>query len=133
MAVTCKRTDWAKGMGVPRPVNDAVATEVLDYLFNTNTWKTNPDALILKVRRWRETLWSVPTGAPTVLALPVEEAEGAEAPQPSERSEKPDEETWAETAVQLRLEGRSWNQIKAVTGKSISTIRDAVKRAGVAA
>ena len=130
--VTCKKTDWSKGMGVPTPVNEATATEVLNYLFNTNTWKTNPDALILKVRNWRQRLFAeVPTpgemrdslGVPEPAEAYTAEAAPGEAPS----------DTWAERAVAMRLAGNSWNEIRAATGKSVSTIRDAVKRAGVAA
>lgn len=113
MALYVNKTDWSKCAPVPVRVNEAVATEVLNYLFNTNTWKTNPDALILKVRRWREKLWAVePTPAP---ALSLVREEGPQ--------------HWTDIAVQMRREGASWNQIKAAVNMPISTIRDTVKRA----
>ena len=130
--VTCKKTDWSKGMGVPTPVNEATATEVLNYLFNTNTWKTNPDALILKVRSWRQRLFAeapTPEAMRESLGVPEQAAADTAADAPGDAPG----DTWAERAVAMRLAGSSWNQIKAETGKSISTIRDAVKRAGVAA
>lgn len=121
--VTCKKTDWAKGCGVPMPVNEAVATEVLDYLFNTQTWKQHPDALILKVRRWRERLW-LPTPpdqppAEETVALGVPAAATTEA----------EGESWSERAVRLRAEGQSWNQIARDVNKPVGTVRDAIRRA----
>lgn len=122
--VTCKKTDWAKGMGVPLPVNEDVATDVLNFLFNTQTWKTNPDLLILRVRKWRERLWVLPTA--TATEAPTE-APADDVPYAPTEGEAP--ENWAEKAVRLREEGRSWNQIAAETGRAVGTVRDAVKKA----
>jgi hypothetical protein len=111
MALYVNKTDWAKCNPVPVQVNEDVATEVLNYLFNTNTWKERPDALILKVRNWRQKLWAAPTPTPPLALVKDEDAH------------------WTEVAVQMRREGASWNQIKAAVNQPISTIRDTVKRA----
>lgn len=112
MALYVNKTDWSKCQPVPVRVNEAVATEVLNYLFNTNTWKTNPDALIVKLRQWRTKLWAVEDAPAPALALVVDEPQH-----------------WTDVAVRMRREGASWNQIKARVNMPISTIRDTVKRA----
>ena len=97
MALYVNKTDWAKCNPVPVLVNENVATEVLNYLFNTNTWKDNPDALILKVRSWRAKLWATPTPPP--------------APAPALCLVKDEVAHWTDIAVQMRRDGKSWNQI----------------------
>jgi hypothetical protein len=48
---------------------------------------------------------------------------------PLETTGEPDAPHWTDQELALRAEGKSWSQIAAATGKSISTIRDAVRRA----
>lgn len=129
MTIYVKKLDWSRCEGVPTPVNKDVAEEVLNYLFNTSTWKQHPDHLILRVRKWRERLWAgaegVPQQAPTVItpapAVAVEEDGPAVAPTEGE--------LWSDVAVRMRAEGASWNEIARATGKAIGTVRDAIKRA----
>lgn len=134
MPLYVKKEDWSKCQGIPTRVNDDVATEVLEYLFNTRNWKTNPEALILKVRRWRERLFTteqrVVDIAPPVAAM-VADDEPEETPDAGAPDDEP--EHWTDRAVRLRSEHWSWSKIAADVGKPIGTVRDAVKRAGVAA
>jgi hypothetical protein len=44
------------------PINPDVAAEILDYLFNTQAWKSNPDLLKRKVSGWRQRLFADSTG-----------------------------------------------------------------------
>lgn len=51
------KVNWTTGQLDPTPVQEAVAIEVLEYLFNSKQWHDSPEELLRRVRAWKTRLF----------------------------------------------------------------------------
>jgi len=131
-------------------VNPDVVVEILDYLFNTTAWKSNPDLIKRKVTQTRLRLFD---GGPGTLSdgitrqrndslfagvSPIMHAElsklGADAYSPldtsvDEADEVDDENAWIERGIALRMEGAGWTRLTKELGKPRATLRRVIAKA----
>lgn len=110
--------------------NERVVIEILEYLFNTTAWKTNPDALKRKVRLWRENLFAVgaPTAGPDIFVddAPAVAPAIVETPAEPTPPAEEDEVDWVEQAVSLKLQGMGWTKIADTLKRPRATVRRVV-------
>lgn len=141
-----------------RPVHPDVVAEVLDYVFNSKAWRSNPELLKRRVQQWRLQLFEdspgvLSTGATSYpppplfahapifgMAVHVSNdpamADGisllvANTPdenQESDADEADPDTEWIERGVALRMEGTSWNKLEEMLGRNRSTVRRVIGR-----
>lgn len=127
-----------------RPVHPDVVAEVLDYVFNSKAWRSNPELLKRRVQQWRLQLFEdspgiLSTGAtsyppPPLFAhamtagLSVLVANAPDDNTPDDDDEPDPDTEWIERGVALRMEGTSWNKLEELLGKNRSTVRRVIGR-----
>lgn len=113
-------------------LNPEVVAEVLEYLFNTTSWKSNPELLQRRVSRWRLGLFldgpgSLSTGATAGTATPL--FGDAEPVEPFDPTEIDPAVAWIEQAIARRMEGFGWSRLSVEFGKDRSTVRRVIGKA----
>jgi hypothetical protein len=134
MPLSIKRQQFQHPFGYETAtVNPAVAAEVLEYLFNTTAWKTNPEALRRKVRHWREQLFAKTAPAPAAHASAPAPAAAVESPVedrvlPAASPEADEAEDWLLKAVELKRQGMGWTKLSVELGRPRATLRRLVEQ-----
>jgi hypothetical protein len=128
-------------------LNPDTVVEVLDYLFNTKAWKSNPDLIKRKVMQARLRLFvdgpgtlsdgitrqrndslfagEIPFSEPLKKALAETDFSSqilAEA-QPAD-----DDQAWIERGIALRMEGAGWTRLAKELGKPRATLRRVIAK-----
>jgi hypothetical protein len=112
-------------------LNPDTVVEILDYLFNTTSWKTNPDALRRKVTQVRQRLY---TDSPGTLSTGITPHTAdslfrvKEAPVVAPTPEDDDPNAWVDRAVALRMKGMGWTLVARELDKPRATLRRIVAK-----
>jgi hypothetical protein len=123
----------------PVPVAEDTVRDVLEYLFNTRAWKSEPELLQRRVAQWRVRLYAherpgvapltVGEPAPMQPTQPPETAVGATtgtAPDPLLTEDDP---AWLQAALTLRVQHRaSWPVIAERVQRPRSTVQRVVRQ-----
>ena len=128
-----------------KPIHPDVVAEILEYLFNTTAWRTQPDLLKRRVQQWRLQLFEdgpgiISGGAtnypppslfahPMTAGLSVVEANTDDDNQHDGEGDETDPDLeWIERGVELRMAGTSWNKLEEMLGRNRSTVRRVIGR-----
>lgn len=114
------------------PVSAAVVREILEYMFNTRKWKSEPELLHRRIAQWRQRLYAHEHAGVSVLSETAPDAPTPEFP-PADPSKEAtfvmdDDPAWLQAALVLRVQRKaSWNAIATRTNKPRSTVQRVVR------
>lgn len=124
-------------------LNPETVVEVLNYLFNTTAWKSQPELIRRKVMAWRERLYMDSPGSIGRGATPPPQAHSLFAPVPEPVVmvaedegvrlpwDPPESEAWIEEAIALRQQDppMGWERIALTLKRPKTTVRRVVGEA----
>lgn len=114
-------------------LNPDTVVEVLEYLFNTTAWKSNPDLLKRKISQARLRLFTdgpgtlsggiTPQHTDSLFAGTIEVMREVVA------ADEDDGNAWIEKGIALRMEGAGWTRLAKELEKPRATLRRVIARA----